>query len=77
VNSIHNKWDLTFHIETNFGALSTVLEGLAKQIKQHGDTLNRFTQRNEMNFIFVQFGELLSTAHSFGRSLFSPDELRY
>ncbi len=49
VNSIHNKWDLTFHIETNFGALSSVLDTLAEQIRQHGDTLTKFAERKEMN----------------------------
>jgi ACT domain-containing protein len=49
VNSIHNKWDLTFHIETNFGALSSVLDILAEQIRQHGDTLTKFAERKEMN----------------------------
>jgi hypothetical protein len=61
VNSIHNKWDLTFHIETNFGALSSVLDTLADQIRQHGDTLTKFAERKEMNgntFFFFQFRNL-------------------
>jgi hypothetical protein len=56
VNSIHNKWDLTFHIETNFGALSSVLDTLADQIRQLGDTLTKFAERKEMNgntYIFL------------------------
>jgi hypothetical protein len=45
VNSIHNKWELTFRIETNFGALASVLQGLATQIDQHSQTINKFGQR--------------------------------
>ena len=45
MNSIHNKWELTFRIETNFGALASVLEGLKDQIDQHSHAINMLGHR--------------------------------